>query len=56
MQPVKVGAAFEGVSVAEKGLSEGDRVITSNQYKLQPNAEVTVDAQPVAENISSGRT
>lgn len=56
MQPVQTGASFEGVTVAEKGISEGDRIITSNQYKLHPNVNIRVDVQPVAANDSSGRT
>ena len=56
MAPVETGPVFEGVIVAEKGLNAGDRVIVSNQYKLQPNARIEVKEPPVAANEASGRT
>jgi hypothetical protein len=40
----------------EKGLSDGDTVITTNFYRLQPNVKVKPEAQPVAANESTGRT
>jgi multidrug efflux system membrane fusion protein len=56
MAPVETGPVFEGVIVAEKGLNAGDRVIVSNQYKLQPNARIEVKEPPVAANEAAGRT
>jgi multidrug efflux system membrane fusion protein len=56
MAPVEAGPTYEGVTVAEKGLSEGDQVITSNYYRLQPNMRIKIDAQPVAANEAGGRT
>jgi multidrug efflux system membrane fusion protein len=56
MAPIEAGPAVGNVTVAEKGLAEGDRIITSNFYRLQPNARIKPDAQPVAVNESGGRT
>jgi multidrug efflux system membrane fusion protein len=35
-----VGEQNNGVAVIEKGLKDGDRVVTSNQYRLQPGSHV----------------
>lgn len=56
MAPLEVGLTYDGVAVAQKGLNAGDLVIVSNQYKLQPNARIEVNAPPVAANEASGRT
>jgi membrane fusion protein, multidrug efflux system len=56
MAPIDSGTNYEDITVAEKGVNEGDLIIVSNQYKLQPNTRVKVDAQPVAANEASGRT
>jgi membrane fusion protein, multidrug efflux system len=56
MAPVETGPAYEGVTVAQKGLKEGDLVIVSNQYRLQPNARIELNAPPVAANDASGRS
>jgi multidrug efflux system membrane fusion protein len=41
-RPLHVGEESAGFSVVEQGLAEGDRVTTSNQYRLQPGAHVQV--------------
>jgi membrane fusion protein, multidrug efflux system len=50
MRPLQIGEESDGVTVVEKGLQEGERVTTSNQYRLQPGAHVQVvqagDAKP----------
>ena len=56
MAPVETGPAYEGVTVAQKGLKEGDLVIVSNQYRLQPNARIELNTTPVAANDASGRS
>lgn len=56
MASIELGPSSETITVAEKGVAEGDRIITSNQYRLQPNAKVRTDGQPVAANEASGRT
>jgi len=42
MRPLTLGEEAGAVSIVEKGLQEGERVTTSNQYRLQPNAHVQV--------------
>jgi multidrug efflux system membrane fusion protein len=56
MAPVETGPAYDGVTVAQKGLKEGDLVIVSNQYRLQPNAPIELNTPPVAANDASGRS
>ncbi len=56
MAPVETGPAYEGVTVAQKGLKEGDLVIVSNQYRLQPNARIELNTPPLAANEASGRS
>jgi multidrug efflux system membrane fusion protein len=38
--PLTVGEQNNGIAVIEKGLKDGDRVVTSNQYRLQPGSHV----------------
>ncbi len=56
MAPFEAGPEYEAVTVVEKGIREGDQIIVSNQYKLQPNIRIRVGNQPVAANESSGRS
>lgn len=56
MRLVETGPAFEDVTVAEKGVAVGDQIITSNQYRLQPDARIRTEAEPVASNERSGRS
>jgi len=42
VRPLKTGADSEGVVVVTDGLRVGERVVTSNQYRLQPGAHVRV--------------
>lgn len=39
-RPIRVGEESGSVMVVEEGLREGERVVTSNQYRLQPGARV----------------
>jgi multidrug efflux system membrane fusion protein len=39
-RPLKVGEESGSIYVVHEGLSDGDRVVTSNQYRLQPGAQV----------------
>jgi multidrug efflux system membrane fusion protein len=41
---LSAGEASDGIVVVEKGLTAGDRVVTSNQYRLQPGAHVRAAA------------
>ncbi len=44
MHPVVVSHEDQDVAVVDKGLSDGERVVTAGQYVLQPGARVTIDA------------
>ena len=44
VRPLKIGEDSEGVVVVTDGLSAGERVVTSNQYRLQPGARVRLQA------------
>jgi multidrug efflux system membrane fusion protein len=48
MRPLKTGEDSDGVVVVTDGLSAGERVVISNQYRLQPGAHVRLlaSAQP----------
>jgi multidrug efflux system membrane fusion protein len=39
-RPLKVGEETGSVYVVQEGLTDGERVVTSNQYRLQPGAHV----------------
>ena len=56
MQSIEAGPAYENVTAVEKGLGEGDQVIMSNYYRLQPNKPIKTDAKPVAVNEAGGRS
>jgi multidrug efflux system membrane fusion protein len=42
VRPIEPGPASGELTVIEKGVAEGDRVVTDGQYKLQVNARVTL--------------
>jgi multidrug efflux system membrane fusion protein len=48
-RPIKTVEDSEGITVVSDGLQSGERVVTSNQYRLQPGAKV----RPVAPAASS---
>jgi len=41
-RPLKVGEESGSVYVVQEGISDGERVVTSNQYRLQPGTHVKV--------------
>jgi membrane fusion protein, multidrug efflux system len=47
-RPIALGPASGDLTVIDKGLAEGDRVVTDGQYKLQVNARVAVVAPAAA--------
>jgi membrane fusion protein, multidrug efflux system len=47
---LKVGYSNEEVAVVEDGLTEGERVATSNFYRLQPGALVSINRSAQAEH------
>jgi hypothetical protein len=40
MRPLKTGADSEGLVIVTDGLTAGEHVVISNQYRLQPGAHV----------------
>ncbi|HLX78985.1 MAG TPA: efflux RND transporter periplasmic adaptor subunit [Burkholderiales bacterium] len=54
MRPLEVGEDTGAVAVVEKGLDEGERVTTSNQYRLQPGVHVQVVAAAGAAKVPAG--
>lgn len=42
MRPLRVGEESGSVMVVQAGLAEGEKVVTSNQYRLQPGARVKI--------------
>jgi len=55
VRPLKVGEESGSVMVVQDGISEGEKVVTSNQYRLQPGAHVTV-AHEAPDKQLLGRT
>jgi multidrug efflux system membrane fusion protein len=46
-RPLQVGQESAGIAVVKSGLRDGERVATSNQYRLEPGVHVRV-VEPVA--------
>jgi multidrug efflux system membrane fusion protein len=46
VRQIQVGPTTGDLTIISSGLNEGDRVVTDGQYKLQPNAPVTVSTPP----------
>jgi multidrug efflux system membrane fusion protein len=46
MRPVTVGTTQNGLSLIDKGLTPGERVVVDGQYKLQPGGKI-VEAPPI---------
>jgi len=44
VRALKVGEDSDGMVVVTDGLTAGERVVTSNQYRLQPGARVRLQA------------
>jgi membrane fusion protein, multidrug efflux system len=54
-RPIKTVEDSEGITVVSDGLQSGERVVTSNQYRLQPGAKVRpVAAAASSANVQSG--
>jgi membrane fusion protein, multidrug efflux system len=47
-QPIEVGPANGDLTIVAAGLSDGDRVVTAGQYKLQAKAQVVMASLPPA--------
>jgi membrane fusion protein, multidrug efflux system len=50
--PLTVGEQSEGFAVIEKGLKDGDRVVSSNQYRLQPGSRIRANG-PEGSNVAT---
>jgi len=46
VHPIKVGPNTGDLTIITSGVSEGDRVVTDGQFKLEPNAPVTLTPPP----------
>jgi multidrug efflux system membrane fusion protein len=44
VRPIQVGPTTGDLTIITSGVNDGDRVVTDGQYKLQPNAPVTVSS------------
>jgi membrane fusion protein, multidrug efflux system len=51
MRPLKVGEESGSVMVVQDGISEGEQVVTSNQYRLQPGAHVKIAPAAVSQEL-----
>jgi multidrug efflux system membrane fusion protein len=47
-RPIETSATTGDRTIVVSGVSDGDRVVTDGQYKLQTNAPVTITAPPTA--------
>ena len=55
VRPLQIGAESNALTVITKGLSDGETVITSNQYRLQPGSAVrTGTAAPLRTTATTG--
>jgi multidrug efflux system membrane fusion protein len=55
MRSLKVGEESGSMMVVQDGITEGERVVTSNQYRLQPGAHVKVSREAPSKQLL-GRT
>jgi multidrug efflux system membrane fusion protein len=46
IRKLKLGPVNAETAVVEAGLEDGDLVVTSGQYRLQPGSKVAVEASP----------
>jgi membrane fusion protein, multidrug efflux system len=53
VRQIQVGPTTGDLTIISAGLNDGDRLVTDGQYKLQPNAPVTVASPPVAASARS---
>jgi membrane fusion protein, multidrug efflux system len=56
VRPISVGEDSGGITVVQNGLREGEKVVTTNQYRLEPGVEVKVVAPlPPKSEVASTR-
>jgi multidrug efflux system membrane fusion protein len=56
MRPLQIGAESNAMTVVTRGLDDGETVVTSNQYRLQPGAAVRANsaAAPAVRTAAAG--
>jgi membrane fusion protein, multidrug efflux system len=54
IRPLVTGGENDSVTIVEKGLQEGERVTTSNQYRLQAGARIQLGAASGASGAPAG--
>jgi multidrug efflux system membrane fusion protein len=54
--PITTGATSNDVVVVESGLKAGERVVASNQYRLQPGARIRANSARAASGPAGSRT
>ena len=52
MKPIETGHVSEGITVVEKGLTVGDRVVTNGQYRLRPKSKVAIIASTGKQDVA----
>jgi len=55
VRPLKIGEDSGGITVVNAGLALNERVVTSNQYRLQAGAHVRVNAPSASASATSSR-
>ncbi|WOJ90865.1 efflux RND transporter periplasmic adaptor subunit [Methylocapsa polymorpha] len=55
IRKLKLGLVNDETAVVEAGLEEGDLVVTSGQYRLQPGSKVHVEGSPPATPVVASR-
>jgi multidrug efflux system membrane fusion protein len=55
MRPLQIGGESGALTIIEKGLEEGDRVTTNNQYRLQAGAHVSRVEAAAASPAGAGK-
>jgi multidrug efflux system membrane fusion protein len=51
MRPLKVSEESGAVTVVQDGITEGERVVTTNQYRLQPGAHVKITREAPSQQL-----
>ncbi len=54
MAPLTTGEQTGDIVVVEKGLQAGDKVVASNQYRLQPGSLIRANGPKVAKSGEDG--
>jgi len=55
VRPLHVAESANGITIVTAGLAQGERVVTSNQYRLQPGSHVHDSATASSDEAASAR-